>query len=267
MKTSMLRTLLPSAIAILMLFAGQAQATRPAPPNDPQLQKLLLAMSHGGTWYHPDLEAEFSGVHAYMHGHFEAAAKFFRKGALYADKLSQLCLGLMYLNGEGVAKDPVTAYAWLELAAERNYPDYVATRDSVKAGLSPQQLERAAAIFDQLRVKYADAAAKPRLIKQFRQGQMQLTGSRTGFDFGVGSPPPTYGGKGIGLDLDPCTGYPAVVLGPGLVNPPSGCGGSYLTSRARWDPDKYFASRDALWEAVVTVGDIQQSDKHKAPAH
>ncbi len=51
------------------------------------------------------------------------------------------------------------------------------------------------------------------------------------------------------------------------MNPPSGCGGSYLTARTRWDPDKYFAARDSLWEAVVTVGDIQKSDGQKAPAH
>ncbi|MEO8801897.1 MAG: hypothetical protein ABI304_05400, partial [Rudaea sp.] len=90
MKISLSQTLLSSAIVILLLFAGPAQAAASAQPNDPELQKILLGMSHAGTWYHPDLEAEFSGVHAYTHGHFEDAAKFFLKGARYADKFSQL---------------------------------------------------------------------------------------------------------------------------------------------------------------------------------
>jgi TPR repeat protein len=47
--------------------------------------------------------------------------------SLYADKPSQLSIGFLYLNGEGVEKDPVTALAWFELASERGYPMYVAT--------------------------------------------------------------------------------------------------------------------------------------------
>ena len=157
----------------LMLWPalGFAQTSREQALNDPDVQKLLRVMNNAGTWYHPDLDGEFSGIHAYAHGDFAAAMKFFERGAYYGDKLSQLSLGLMYLNGEGVDKDPLRALAWIELAAERGYPNYIATRESVKASLTPGQLSQAAALNKELAETYADAVAKPRLAKQMRLGR------------------------------------------------------------------------------------------------
>src|SRR5262249_17914578 len=152
-----------------------------------------------------------------------------------------LSIGLMYLNGEGVDKDPVTAYAWLGVAAERDYPDFVATRDRVKASLTPEQLEKAAPIRARLDERYADTAAKPRMEQQLHLGQMQLTGSRTGYDSGVSQ-----------LATKPTCG-PSVVVG-GQETPNAGCGGASLYAKARWEPKEYFAARDAEWKATVSVG-------------
>src|SRR5262249_12112993 len=155
------------------------------PLKDPAVQKTLRGMASASTWYHPDQFGEFAGMRYYAHRQFKEALKYFEIGAFYADKLSQLSIGLMHLNGEGVAKDPVSAYAWLDLAAERDYPDFVATRNRVKATLTPEQLERATKVRAELGAKYGDAVAKPRMAVQLHQGQMQVTGSRTGFDYGV----------------------------------------------------------------------------------
>jgi len=123
------RQYLAKSIASLLLLAAASVHADDDPLNDPSVQKTLRGMADASTWYHPDLFGEFAGMRHYAHHRFKEAMKYFEIGAYYADKLSQLSIGLMYMNGEGVAKDPAKAYAWLDLAAEREYPDFVATRD------------------------------------------------------------------------------------------------------------------------------------------
>lgn len=237
--------------AMVLACAGIAHA-EDDPLNDPSVQKTLRAMSDASTWYHPDLFGEFAGMRYYAHHQYKDAMKYFEIGAYYADKLSQLSIGLMYLNGEGVAKDPVTAYAWFSVAAERDYPDFIATRDRTKATLTPEQLDKAAQVRAKLDERYADAVAKPRMIKELRQGQMQLTGSRTGFDSGA-----------VQVANKPTCG-PTVVVG-GNETPNAGCGGPSIAAKSRWEPKEYFASRDAEWKATVSVGAIEQPPADKVP--
>lgn len=232
-------------ILAILLLAGFGVRAEDDPLNDPGVQKSLRAMKNASTWYHPDQFGEFTGMRYYAHHQYKDALKYFEVGAFYADKLSQLSIGLMHLNGEGVTKDPITAYAWLDIAAERDYPDFVATRDRVKADLTPDQMQKALALRTQLAEKYADAAAKPRMAKQLAQGQMQLTGSRTGFDYGVSQ-----------VKTKPDCG-PALMVG-GEEVPSAGCGGASINSKTRWDPQQYFASRDAEYKATVSVGAVEQ---------
>lgn len=228
--------------------------------DEAAVQKKLRAMANVDTDWHPDLAGEFNGMRYYARGQYRDALEQFTRGAYYADKLSQLSIGLMYLNGEGVAKDPVIAYAWLDLAAERGYADFAQTRDHVKAHLTVEQIQRATAVREDLARIYADEVAKPRQIQQLRFGQMYLTGSRVGFDFGVQSALGLHemDGSVNASNYARCAG-PTILLG--YQNAPiAGCGGDALYSRTYWQPDKYFASRDALWKAEVTVGLIQGKD-------
>ena len=235
------RTLLFAALSLAAIDVAHAEED---PLDDPGVQKTLRGMKDASTWYHPDLFGQFTGMSRYAHRQYKDALKYFEIGAYYADKLSQLSIGLMYLNGEGVDKDPATAYAWFGVAAERDYPDFVATRDRTKATLTPEQLQKADEVRKTLDARYADAVAKPRMVSQLRQGQMQLTGSRTGFDSGVTqiSNKPTCG--------------PTVVVG-GDEMPNAGCGGASLYAKSRWDPKEYFAARDAEWKATVSVGALE----------
>ena len=235
---------------LLAMVATTALAER-NPMQDPDVQKTLRAMSNASTWFHPDLFGEFAGMRYYAHHDYKGAMKYFEIGAYYSDKLSQLSIGLMHLNGEGVQKDPATAYAWLCVAAERDYPDFVATRDRVKATLTPAQLQQAEGIRKTLLARYGDKVAKHRLIVQLRQGQMQITGSHTGFDSGISQ-----------MAIGNCHG-PAVVVG-GDAMPQTGCGGVNMYAKQRWDPKQYFASRDAEWKATVSVGTM--TEVGKAPA-
>ena len=216
--------------------------------KDPEVQKTLRAMNDASTWYHPDLFGEFAAVQRYAHHDLKGAMKYFEIGAQYADKFSQMSIGLMYFNGEGVSKDPIAAYAWLDIAAERDYPDFVATRDRVKATLTPDQLQRGQAMRDKLALRYADAVAKPRMEQQLRFGREQITGSHLGYDSGI---------YHQAMPGKVCKGTGSLING--IMMPEAGCGGDEVYADARWNPEKYFANRDAQWKATVTVGDINTS--------
>ena len=229
-------------IACLVAITSVAKATDKDPLNDPDVQTALRAMADASTWYHPDLFGEFAGMRHYAHHDFAGAMKYFKVGAYYSDKLSQLSIGLMYMNGEGVPKDLPTAYAWLAVAAERKYPEFEVTRDNVKAQLSPQQLEQAEKIRSALEAEYGDQVAKHRLVVQLNQGKMKMTGSHAGFDSGISQ-----------LNNKNCAG-PSVMVGGDPV-PQAGCGGG-IYAKWRWDPKTYFAVRDAHWKATVSVGTL-----------
>lgn len=187
--------------------------------TDPKIRRILEVMGHSSTWGHPDLFGQFAGMRRLFEGDYKSAMHYFRIGARYADKLSQISIGMMYLNGQRVSRDPDTACVWITLAAERGYPSYVATRDRVCASLSPAQHNRAMAALDRLRPEYGDAVAKKRMKFELTSARRSLTGSHLGYDGGVITLPP----PGVTVD---CNGY---VLNLGGVEVPlRGCG--------RYDP-------------------------------
>lgn len=242
------------SLGLLVLAMASVTALADEDPlNDPGVQKTLRGMAEASTWYHPDLFGEFAGFRSYAHRDYQGAFKYFEVGAYYADKLSQLTIGLMHLNGEGAQKDSVTAYAWLDLAAERGYPDFVATRDRVKAMLTSEQLAQAMALRKTLAERYGDSVAKPRMAVQLRLGQAQITGSRTGFDSGI-----LHADLAGSSNMKHCGATPEV---GGQAVPQAGCGSDSIQSREYWDPKLYFASRDRQWKATVTVGAVEQQGK------
>lgn len=239
------RRLCAFAVALALLcrvgaiHAEDAAASADDPTRDPAIRSALNAMADASTWYHPDLFGEYAGTRRYAHHDYEGALKYFQIGAYFADKASQLYIGLMQLNGEGTPANPELAYAWLDIAAERGYPDFVATRDRVKATLKPAELVEAASLRDALAARYGDAVAKPRMAHQLRMGMHEMTGSLTGADSGVWS---------VGVANKPCR--TKVVQ--------SGCANNGIYSPTRWQPDLYFASRDREYTATVSVGPITE---------
>lgn len=246
-----------SSVAAATADAAAAPViARPAP--DARIERVLTAMNNASTWGHPDLFGEYAGMRLYSEGHYKSAIKYFKYGARYADKLSQLSIGLMYENGQGVARDPVTACAWLALASERKYQSFVATRDRVCKALTPKQHDEAVAVLDKLMPEYGDAVAKPRMAHELELAKMQGTGSRLGYDSGIYT-----------------TGVKQNCGGPVLEGTPvAGCGSTDFWSPWRWDPKKYFAARDAQWRGVVSVGGMEDlkkqtpagADAQRAPA-
>ena len=250
--------LICAAVCSLMAATALASASgKPAlPMQDKASQEVLAAMNVSSTWGHPDEYGEFTGMQRYAAGNFKAAMKYFLIGARYADKLSQLSIGLMYLNGQGVNKDPVAAFAWIAIAAERKYPQFLATRDSVWAQLDASQREQAKALLEKLYPEYGDPTAKRRMTLRLRWNRAQLTGSYLGFgsDSVTSLTPEQFNGNGR---MPPCG---AKSIGGAAI---AGCGNLYASWR--WDPKEYFQARDRMWKGTVSVGKMEQVDASALP--
>lgn len=242
--------LLAVAMLACLVVPSLAVSATSRPKESPEVKKMLELMDNSSTWGHPDLWGEFAGMRRYFEGDYAGAIKYFKFGARYGDKLSQATIGMMYLNGDGVAKDPVTACAWLELAAERNYANLVASRDRVCDALTTADRQQAAGILTGLMAEYGDAVAKPRMAVELTTRRREQTGSHIGYDFGVGTVSGTMGSVQGGTN--PCG--PTMTYG----GYPLPCDGQIDWSSHYWNPAEYFHLRDTQWRGTVTVGDLKK---------
>ncbi len=83
-------------------------------------------------------------------------------------------------EGRGVEPNRAQAYAWMDLAAERDYVVFVAHREKYWNALSPQEREQALEFGRALYAEYGDAVAQPRLERRIRRDLRKMTGGRTG---------------------------------------------------------------------------------------
>jgi len=121
--------------------------------------------------------------HAYEEGRHFRALGHYRQAAEWADKFAQYNVGVMHLRGEGTEFDPVRAWAWIELSAERGYPEFVETADDLYTMLDEAQQREALAVYEQeLLPAYGDAAKKPLVARKMNDERRQATGTRTGSD-------------------------------------------------------------------------------------
>ncbi|MBD8873944.1 sel1 repeat family protein [Rhodanobacter sp. DHB23] len=233
----LMAALLPLSFAACVLAqdgAGKA-------PESPRQALSVLDKTY--TTGHPDLYYEFDGMHRFVVGDYRGAMHYFRLAARYADKPSQLSIGLMYLEGQGVPRSPVMAYAWVALAAERNYPQFMATRDAIWGQLDADQRRQATQQEQALYAQYGDPVAKLRLEQAMRDSlaDMSAGGLRPHQDVAVYTS--TGGGQCAGGDARDC---------------------DKLYADWFWNPRHYFATRDAAWSGTVTVGSLQKAVPAKA---
>lgn len=231
-----------TAICLLAL-AGAIQATPLlASPPDPTEDRMM--MGAGFLAAHPDLRYRLLGLEEFRKGNHEEAFRFFLRAAFYADKPSQGMVAEMYWNGQGVARDPALAYAWMDLAAERGYEGFLGLRERYWNALDEQERERAVAEGRDVYARYGDAAARPRLATVLRRERSQVTGSRTGFAGNV----------------------QIYVPGPDGYQP---IDGSKFYDERYWDPDKYLAWHDSIWMkpriGKVSVGELEAVPGSRVP--
>jgi hypothetical protein len=205
---------------------------------------LLYALSV----HHPNERHRLYGQKAAATGNWRDAAKAFRMAARYADKYSQHRLSLLHWHGIGVREDRVLGYLWADIAAERGYPQFLAIRERMWRELTPVQQAEVARRGPALYAEFGDPVAKPRFQRALAQSSLTLTGSRTGFDGGVGI---TSGDKLRGT----------------LANVNDALILATLHSPSRTDPKRYWAAEDRAWKnGIVRVGEIGDAEAGDATA-
>lgn len=215
----------------VLLAAPLARADAPV-EWEPQREVLTSSF----LYYHPDLKFRMRGLALFRENELAEAFEAFRIAARYADKPSQAMLAEMYWDGIGVEADRATAYAWMDLAAERGYHNFTVMRERYWKRLEAAERERALALGESIYAEYGDSVARPRLEAKLRRGRNEVTGSRTGF---AGT---------LSIQIPGPNGLTTVD------------GSTYYAERY-WDAETYFAWQDEVWMkpmlGTVDVGPLQ----------
>lgn len=197
---------------------------------------------------HPDIYNYRLGAIAYGRGEHAKAMAHFRKAARYADKPSQAMIAEMLWNGRGGPQDRAKAYAWADLAAEREYPELVRLRDGFWAELGEAERLRALQVGKEIYAEYGDEVAQPRIIVAMRRAKNNVTGSRTGFT----------GGTKIHAAM-PGVNAPEDSDAPVIMD------GTEFFASTYWEPQQYFRWREVQWReqvrqarsGTVDIGELQ----------
>lgn len=236
----------PEAVELEPIPPAIARPHRGQVQGEPGVSPELL--TEGFLSAHPDLRWRREGLAAYDSHRYADALAQFQRAARYSDKPSQAMIAEMYWRGLGVPQDRPIAYAWMDLAAERLYPNFIAYREAYWQALTPAEQANAISRGQALLAEYGDDAAKPRLAHLLERTRKSATGSRTGY---VGF-----------LEIIPMTGP--------MANSGMRIRGDEYYADKYWKPAQYFALQDTLWNAPppngkVTVGEVEV-DRASPPA-
>ena len=83
------------------------------------------------------------GMVAYNRGDYVPAIRMFRPLAEQGNAKAQGLLGVMYRRGQGVARNPIHAFIWLNRAAARGDVKAKAELREVSQTMTPQEISRA----------------------------------------------------------------------------------------------------------------------------
>jgi len=162
-----------ASFLVLALWLGSS----PAQADSPRPGSAMFAFDE----HLPSAWRMQRGARLYAIGRHYSAIHFYERAAWYADKFGQYNVGVMHLRGEGTDFDPVQAWAWLELSAERGYPSMVEAANELFDLLDEEQRRQARRLLDQeLMPEYGDAVAVPRAQVEMDRRRRQSTGSRVG---------------------------------------------------------------------------------------
>ena len=165
---------------VAFAVAATAAASQPAKRWKPNPREQDVISSAGFMDSHPDMRFRVLGLQAMQKARYEDAAAHFRRAALYADKQSQAAYAEMLWEGRGIARDRPAAYAWMDLAAERGFGQFLFFREQYWESLDAAERERALQVGQDVYARYGDEVAKPRMERMLRRAMSDVTGSRTG---------------------------------------------------------------------------------------
>lgn len=219
-----MRTLMGCCVCLLLTGVAAAANRDGAPPPEvcrtmpaePVPAQIMVASFFES---HPDLYWRARGLEALKRENYQRALYYFQRSARYADKFSQSMVARLHWEGLGTPMDRALGYAWMDLAAERAYHDFLRQRELYWSQLAEterdQAIERGQAVYAQ----YRDRVAKPRMERALRRATDNITGSRTGF---------------ISSGLTIQTEYGAI---PGQI----------FYDRRYYRADHYWCTQDAYW--------------------
>jgi len=124
------------------------------------------------TGVYADLQHE--ATLAYDRKDYVRAFELNRRIACAGDKTSQAILGRMYLLGVGTARDEISGYAWIRLAADFGFRDFTALSRKLEAALTPEQSTQGAARVAALRANYGPAATNTSCHGEARHGALLI---------------------------------------------------------------------------------------------
>lgn len=220
------------SLLALIPFAVAAAADNPtkeaceAMPRKPVPKEIMTDTFMGS---HPDLRWRGIALDEFRKNEFADALRDFKRAARYADKFSQSMVASMYWNGQGTAIDRALGYAWMDLAAERAYHDFLKMREIYWSALSETERADAVQRGQAVYAEYRDRVAKPRMEKELAKATRSITGSRTGF---ISS----------GLDVSYTLTTGETVTLPATI----------FYDREYYDPDLYWCTQDAYWSRSLS---------------
>jgi TPR repeat protein len=149
-----LRLFLPTALLATLLVAGLGFAALSTRAETTPGWQAFTAGDHEkaeAIWRplaeNGDHNAAFGmGVLAQSRNQLEQAARWYEQAALAGMTSAQVLLGSMYVDGRGVPRDAVRAYAWLHRATLDGHANAAMARDAVGAALTSAQLAEARAL-------------------------------------------------------------------------------------------------------------------------
>ena len=165
---------------VAFAVVATAAASQPAKRWKPNPREQDVISSAGFMDSHPDMRFRVLGLQAMRKARYEDAAAHFRRAALYADKQSQAAYAEMLWEGRGIARERPAAYAWMDLAAERGFGQFIVFREQYWESLDAAERERALQVGQDVYARYGDEVAKPRMERMLRRAMSDVTGSRTG---------------------------------------------------------------------------------------
>lgn len=107
---------------------------------------------------------------AYDRGDYDHAFKLIRRDACAGDKSSQAALGKMYLLGQGVERNDLIGYAWLETAGEYQFMRTRGIARKLHQAMTPKQRAVADAKADELLRLYGMRASGMSCAARASQG-------------------------------------------------------------------------------------------------
>lgn len=195
------------------------------------------------------------GHSAFRAGRYQVALQNYQRAAYWGDKFGHYNVGVMHYHGQGTEQDVPRAWAWLELAAEREYPQMREVADLLWGRLiDEQKAEGRRILINELIEVYGDEAAIRRTSRRMNRERRKIAGSRVG-----------HVGALQVLDVD---GYARVNIAPDAIQIEfvgRSLSGEEFFNQGHWDFNRVIETEGQLLRALsggkVTIRDFQVAEQ------